>query len=141
MRPVSRGRSFAVSSMKPEGSIVAEQILRRGGNAFDAAVAAQAVLALVDASNNGIGSDAMALVWDARTQQPFSINAEGTAPQLATIDWYKKNNGGKLPDNEGLLAGTVPDRGLGVRATPVFLARPQTAPCSTAERAVRRRTR
>ena len=58
MRPVVRGRSFAISSMKPEGSVVAEQILRRGGNAFDAAVAAQAVLSLVDASNNGIGSDA-----------------------------------------------------------------------------------
>jgi len=94
--------------MKPEGSLAAEQILRRGGNAFDAAVAAQAVLALVDASNNGIGSDALALVWDSKTQQPFSINAEGTAPRLATIDWYKKNNGGKLPDSEGLLAGTVP---------------------------------
>jgi gamma-glutamyltranspeptidase / glutathione hydrolase len=108
MRPVVRGRSFAVSSMRPEGSLVAEQILRRGGNAFDAAVAAQAVLALVDASNNGIGSDAMVLVWDAKTQQPFSIDAEGTAPRLATIDWYRKNNGGKLPDSEGLLSGTVP---------------------------------
>jgi gamma-glutamyltranspeptidase/glutathione hydrolase len=94
--------------MKPEGSIVAEQILRRGGNAFDAAVAAQAVLALVDASNNGIGSDAMVLVWDARTQQSFSVNAEGTAPRLATIEWYAKHQGGMLPDSEGLLSGTVP---------------------------------
>jgi hypothetical protein len=38
----------------------------------------------------------------------FSINAEGTAPRLATIEWYEKNFGGKLPVNDSLLAGTVP---------------------------------
>jgi gamma-glutamyltranspeptidase/glutathione hydrolase len=58
-RPLVRGRSYAVASMRPECTQVAEQMLRRGGNAFDAAVAAQAVLALVDAPNNGVGSDAM----------------------------------------------------------------------------------
>ena len=58
-RPVMRGLSYAVSSMRPESTQVAERILRAGGNAFDAAVAAQAVLALVDAPNNGVGSDAM----------------------------------------------------------------------------------
>jgi gamma-glutamyltranspeptidase/glutathione hydrolase len=108
MRPVIRGRQYAVSSMKPEGSQVAERILRAGGNAFDAAVAAQAVLGLVDASNNGIGGDAMLLLYDSRSSQAFSLNAEGTAPMLATIEWYKRQNAGKLPDSDGLLAGTVP---------------------------------
>ena len=107
-RPVIRGRSYAVSSMRPEGSQVAEQILRAGGNAFDAAVAAQAVLALVDAPNNGIGSDAMLLVYDAKSGQSHSVNAEGTAPALATIDWYKQHQQGKIPVSEGLLSGTVP---------------------------------
>jgi gamma-glutamyltranspeptidase/glutathione hydrolase len=105
---VIRGRHYAVSTMKPEASLAAERILRAGGNAFDAAVAAQAVLSLADAPNNGIGSDAVLLVYDSRAKKVFSINAEGTAPRLATIEWYKQNQGGQLPNSEGLLAGTVP---------------------------------
>jgi len=108
MRPVIRGVHAAVSSMKPEATRAAENIIRAGGNAFDAAVAGQAVLALVDPSMNGIGSDAEILIYDSKTRQPYSINAEGTAPKLATIDWYNKNNGGQLPVSDGLLSGTVP---------------------------------
>src|SRR5207247_4815057 len=108
MRPVIRGTHAAVSSMKPEATRAAENILRSGGNAFDAAVAGQAVLALVDPAMNGIGSDAELLVYDAKNRQAYSINAEGTAPKLATIEWYNKNNGGKLPQSDGLLSGTVP---------------------------------
>jgi len=108
MRPVIRGTHAAISSMKPEATRAAENILRAGGNAFDAAVAGQAVLALADPAMNGIGSDAEILVYDAKSKQPYSINAEGTAPKLATIEWYNKNNGGKLPNSEGLLSAVVP---------------------------------
>jgi gamma-glutamyltranspeptidase/glutathione hydrolase len=108
MRPVVRGLQYAVSSLKPEATQVAERILRAGGNAFDAAVAGQAVLGLVDISNNGIGGDAMLLVFDAKSGKAYSVNAGGAAPKLATIEWYKTHQGGKLPDSEGLLAGTVP---------------------------------
>jgi len=108
MRPVIRGRYQAVSSMKAEATLAAERILQAGGNAIDAAVAGQAVLSVVDAAANGVGSDAVILIYAARAGKVFSINAEGTAPKLATIDWYKKHKGGKLPVNDGLLAGTVP---------------------------------
>ena len=108
MRPVIRGAHAAVSSMKPEATRAAENILRAGGNAFDAAVAGQAVLALVDPASNGIGSDAEILIYDAKTKQPYSINAEAPAPKLATIEWYNKNNGGKIPTNDGLLSGSIP---------------------------------
>ncbi len=94
--------------MKPEATLAAERVLRAGGNAFDAAVAGQAVLALVDAANNGIGSDAMILVYDAKAGKAVSVNAEGAAPRLATIDWYKKNHGGKIPNGDTLLSATVP---------------------------------
>src|SRR5258708_20466741 len=57
---------------------------------------------------NGVGADAVLLVYDAKTKRVYSINAEGTAPRLATIEWYKEHNGGKLPVNDSLLAGTVP---------------------------------
>ena len=50
----------------------------------------------------------MILVYDAKTKTVVSINAEGTAPKLATIEWYQKNLGGKLPQSDTLLSGTVP---------------------------------
>src|SRR5256885_39751 len=53
-------------------------------------------------------SNAVLLVYDAKTKRVYSINAEGTAPHLATIEWYKEHNGGKLPVNDSLLSGTVP---------------------------------
>lgn len=108
MRPVISGRLYAVSSMKHQATEAAVRILEAGGNAFDAAVAGQAVLALVDPSLNGYGSDAVVLIYDAKTKKVISINAEGTAPKLATIDWYNQHNGGKIPVDDSLLAGTVP---------------------------------
>ena len=108
LRPVVRGRQAAVSSMRAEASQAAEKILRAGGNAFDAAVAGQAALAVVHAGWNGVGSDAVILVYDAAARKVFSINAEGTAPKLATIDWYKQHADGKLPINDTLLSATVP---------------------------------
>src|SRR5258706_14997435 len=108
MRPVVRGQHFAVASMKAEATRAAERILEKGGNAFDAIVAGQAVLGIVDAAMNGVGSDAVLLVYYAKTKKVYSIDAEGTAPRLATIEWYKEHNGGKLPVNDSLLSGTVP---------------------------------
>ena len=118
MRPVITGRQYAVSSMKHQATEAAVRILEAGGNAFDAAVAGQAVLALVHPGANGFGSDAMILVYDAKTKKVSSVNAGGPAPRLATIDWYKKNHDNKLPDSDGLLVGHGPgrDRCLGDHA-------------------------
>src|SRR6266480_1688572 len=65
-RPVVRGRHFAGASMKAEAARAAELILEKGGNAFDAIVAGQAVLGIVDAAMNGVGSDAVLLVYDSK---------------------------------------------------------------------------
>jgi gamma-glutamyltranspeptidase/glutathione hydrolase len=108
MRPVIRGRHAAVSSMKPQATDAARQILQAGGNAFDAAVAGQAALGVTDFPMNGVGSDAVVLVYNAREKKIFSVNAEPRAPKLATIDWYEKNSGGKIPDSDGLLSGGLP---------------------------------
>ena len=107
-RPVIRGTQYAVSSMKAEATEAAVRILEAGGNAFDAAIAGQAVLALVNPESNGYGSDAVVLVYDAREKKVHSINAEGTAPKLATIDWYNKNNAARIPDSDGLLSASLP---------------------------------
>jgi len=108
MRPVIRGTQYAVTSMASQATMAAERILRSGGNAFDAIVAGQAVLALVDAASNGIGSDAVLLLYSARDRKVWSLNAEGTAPKLATIDWYRKHQNGKIPVDDTLLSATVP---------------------------------
>src|SRR6478736_6490621 len=107
-RPVITGRQYAVSSMKPQATEAAVRILEAGGNAFDAAVAGQAVLALVDPAMNGLASDAVILIYDAKTKQVVSINGEGPAPRLATIDWYQANHGGTLPVDDSLLSAVVP---------------------------------
>lgn len=107
-RPVVRGTQYAVSSMKQEATRAAARVLESGGNAFDAIVAGQAVLALVSPENNGLGADAVILVYDAGEKQVYSINAEGTAPKLATIDWYNQNNDGKIPNSDGLLCASLP---------------------------------
>jgi gamma-glutamyltranspeptidase / glutathione hydrolase len=107
-RPVIRGSHAGVSSMKPQATEAARQILQAGGNAFDAAVAGQAALGVSDFAMNGVGSDAVLLIYNVRDKKVYSINAEPRAPKLATIEWYEKNNGGKLPQSDGLLAGGIP---------------------------------
>ncbi|HEU0142620.1 MAG TPA: gamma-glutamyltransferase [Bryobacteraceae bacterium] len=106
--PAARGTRYAVSSMRMQATMAAEHILRQGGNAFDAAVAGQAVLGFVLEGSNGIGGDATLLIYDAKEKKGWSLNAEGTAPKLATIDWYRQHHDGKLPVDDSLLAGTVP---------------------------------
>jgi gamma-glutamyltranspeptidase/glutathione hydrolase len=108
MRPVIRGQHAAVASMKAEATEAARRILEAGGNAFDAAVGGQAALGVTDFAMNGVGSDAVLLIYNTRDKKVYSINAEPRAPKLATIEWYEKNNGGKIPQSDGLLAGGIP---------------------------------
>jgi len=63
---------------------------------------------VTDFALNGVGSDAVVLVYDARAKKVLSINAEPRAPKLATIEWYEKNSGGKIPVSDGLLSGGLP---------------------------------
>src|SRR5215471_19548406 len=103
MKQLVRGTEYAATSMMPQATLAAEHVLRSGGNACDAVVAGQAVLGVVQPNMNGMGSDAVLLVYDAKAKKVWSINAEGTAPKLATIDWYKKNKDNKIPVNDTLL--------------------------------------
>src|SRR5437870_3442295 len=108
VKPIVMGTHYAVSSMMPQATLAAQRVLQSGGNAFDAIVGGQAVLGLVAPASNGVGSDAMLLVYDAKQKKVWSINAEGAAPRLATIEWYQKNQNNKIPLNDTLLAATVP---------------------------------
>jgi gamma-glutamyltranspeptidase / glutathione hydrolase len=107
-KPIVMGTHYAVTSMMPQATLAAQRILEAGGNAFDAIVGGQAVLGLVAPASNGVGSDAVLLVYDAKAKKVWSINAEGAAPKLATIEWFQKNRGGKIPIDDSLLAATIP---------------------------------
>jgi gamma-glutamyltranspeptidase/glutathione hydrolase len=62
------------------------EILKRGGNAIDAAIATNAAMGVVEPMSNGVGGDLYAIVWDAKTQKLYALNASGRSPYAATID-------------------------------------------------------
>lgn len=69
----------------PLASQVALDILKRGGTAVDAAIAANAALGLMEPTGNGIGGDLFAIVWDARSQKLYGLNGSGRSPQSLTL--------------------------------------------------------
>ena len=80
-----------VNCSSPQASAAGIEILRRGGNAMDAAVAAAAALTVVEPTANGLGSDAFALVWSEADQRLYGLNASGPAPMLASIERVKQD--------------------------------------------------
>jgi len=82
--------------------------MARGGNAIDAAVAAAAVMTLVEPCSNGLGSDAFAIVWDGHALH--GLNASGRAPSAWTPAWFRARHGAAAtaPPRRGWDAVTVP---------------------------------
>lgn len=85
-RSVVHGVKGIVSTVSPLANDAGLRILRAGGNAADAAVAAAAVLGLVDPSMSGIGGDAFALFYDHESKQVHSLNGSGRSAANATVD-------------------------------------------------------
>src|SRR4051794_37558013 len=83
-------------------------VLERGGNAFDAAVAAGFTLQVVEPHLNGPGGDLPALLWPAGRERPLVLCAQGPAPQAATIERYRDELGLRLIPGTGPLAAVVP---------------------------------
>jgi len=85
------------ATSQPLATQVALDILKSGGNAIDAAIAANAVLGLVEPTGNGIGGDLFAIVWDVKTQKLYGLNASGRSPQSLTLEYFKDNNLDSIP--------------------------------------------
>lgn len=85
------------ATSQPLATQVALDILKSGGNAIDAAIAANAVLGLVEPTGNGIGGDLFAIVWDAKTQKLYGLNASGRSPASLTLDYFRENNFDSIP--------------------------------------------
>lgn len=99
-------KGMAVTS-HPLATQAAIDILKLGGSAVDAAIAANAVLGLVNPMNCGIGSDLSALVWDSKTNQLHGLDANGVAPAALTNDYFRKHKLKEIP-RTGPLSIIVP---------------------------------
>ena len=112
------GKSFAtrseviaqhgmVATSQPLATQVGLDILRKGGNAVDAAIAANAMLGLVEPTGNGIGGDLFAIVWDAKTKQLYGLNASGRSPGALKLSYFQENGMKEIPSH-GPLPVSVP---------------------------------
>ena len=106
-RPTLRGRFGMCASTHWVGSSVAQGVLERGGNAFDAAVAGAFVLHVVEPHLNGPGGDMTGLFATADDPRPRVLVGQGPAPAGATIDHYRAE-GLDLVPGTGALAAAVP---------------------------------
>jgi gamma-glutamyltranspeptidase / glutathione hydrolase len=88
-------------------SQAAVQILARGGTAVDAAIAANAVLAVVEPMKNGLGGDLFALYWDAKTGKLQGLNSSGPAPRALSPEFLAKQGVKSMPQ-QGIHSFTVP---------------------------------
>src|SRR5215831_6741075 len=105
-RPPVMGRNGAVSAGHPLTTAAAFEILTRGGNAFDAGVAALLAGGVVEQDLYSLGGEGLVLVYPRNEGKVTSIVGQGWAPKGATIDWYKSR--GKTLDGEGLDPAVVP---------------------------------
>jgi len=97
----SRSEVIAANAMAatshPLATQIALDILKAGGSAVDAAIAANAALGLMEPTGCGIGGDLFAIVWDAEKEELSGLNASGRAPALMTIDYFRANNIESIP--------------------------------------------
>ena len=81
----------------PLATQVAIDILKKGGSAVDAAIAANACLGLMEPVSNGIGGDIFAIVWDAKSQKLHGLNGSGRSPKSLTLNYFLENGYKEIP--------------------------------------------
>jgi len=100
-------RNGMAATSQPLATQVALDILKRGGTAVDAAIAANAVLCVVEPTGAGIGGDIFAIIWSADKQKLFGLNGSGRSPRSLKMDYFRDNGIALIP-SYGPLPVTVP---------------------------------
>ena len=107
----TRSEVIAVNGMactsQPLATQVALDILKGGGNAIDAAIAANAMLGLVEPTSCGIGGDLFAIIWSEQKQQLYGLNASGRSPRSLKLDYFNERGFEYIPAT-GPLPVSVP---------------------------------
>ncbi|MCR4424897.1 MAG: gamma-glutamyltransferase family protein [Firmicutes bacterium] len=106
-RPVVRGLNGAVSAGHPLVADVALQVLKDGGNAIDAGVAATLATCVLEHTHHSFGGESPILVYTAKTGTAVAINGVGPAPVAATAEFFLDTVGG-IPDEDSILNAPVP---------------------------------
>lgn len=106
-RPAVRGTRWMITADHPLAAQAGAAILESGGNAVDAAVAANLVMAVVRPHMCGLGGDLFALIYKADTGRLEALNASGRAPDRANPEFYKSKGHATMPES-GILTATVP---------------------------------
>jgi gamma-glutamyltranspeptidase/glutathione hydrolase len=104
----AEGRQAAVVAGGAEAAEAAVEMLRKDGNAADAAVAAVLVLSVTDPGNFCFGGETPLLVYDARRDVVETICGLGVAPRLATVDYFARHKGGRIPGDNDPTTAAVP---------------------------------
>lgn len=96
-----------VATSHPLATQIGLDVLKQGGNAIDAAIAANAALTLMEPTGNGLGGDFFAIIWDAESERLYGYNGSGRSPKSLTLDWFLEQGYEDIPQR-GPLPVSVP---------------------------------
>jgi gamma-glutamyltranspeptidase/glutathione hydrolase len=106
-RSAAVGKQGMAATSQPLATLAGIETLKAGGNAIDAAIAANAVLCVTEPTGCGIGGDLFAMVWDAKSKQLYGLNASGRSPRGLAMEEFQRRSLQFIP-KYGPLAITVP---------------------------------
>ena len=96
-----------VATSHPLATQIGVEVLKKGGNAIDAAIAVNAALGLMEPTGCGVGGDLFAIIWDPKTQKLYGLNASGPAPMDLTLEDFQQQGFESIP-YYGALPVSVP---------------------------------
>jgi gamma-glutamyltranspeptidase/glutathione hydrolase len=86
-----------VATSVPLATQIGLDVLKKGGTAVDAAIAANAALGLMEPVSNGVGGDLFAIVWDAKTKKLYGYNGSGRSPKSLSLQWFVEHKYKDIP--------------------------------------------
>lgn len=96
-RSVVFGTHAMAATSHPMATQIALDVMKQGGNAIDAAIAANAFLGFGEPTGSGIGGDLFAIVWDAKNKKLVGLNASGRSPMGLSLEEMQSKAGEKIP--------------------------------------------